>query len=191
MLNQHQTTRDAIERYNQPNPLVEYLMPFIGEKKEVRIADIGSGPYSIIGSFLGGVKLDIKHSDTQDFSGFWEKYQATSIIDVEYQDMEALTYERDSFDIVHCVNALDHTTDALQAVREMIRICKPGGWVYIDCCLDQMNTGHKHYWNVKADGRVENRNTSFDLRELGFNITFIDNGGETRYNHIIATLQKI
>lgn len=190
MLNYRQTVKDNIEKWNKPNPLADFLIPFIGDKKEVRIADIGSGPYSVIGSFLGGVKVWIQHSDTQNFSNFWWKHNIAPSIEVEYQDMEHLTYVNDSFDIVTCINALDHTADALAAVKEMIRVCKPGGYVYIDCCLDQLDTGHKHYWNVKEDGIVENRKTRFDLKELGFSIKYIDNGGERRYNHINATLKK-
>lgn len=189
MLNQHQTIKDNIAKFNKPAPLAGYLVPFIGRKKEVKIADLGSGAYSIIGSHLAGVKVDIYHSDSQDFTEFWKKYKQTPAVTIEHQDMEKLTYKSGFFDIVHCVNALDHTVHPLNALREMIRVCKPGGWVYIDCCLDQLDTGHKHYWNVKEDGRFENAGAVFSLKDFGFTIKFIDSGMGRRYDHIIATLQ--
>ena len=192
MLNQHQTIRDNIEKFNKPMPLVSHLAALIGNKKTVKIADLGSGAYSTIGSYLNGVEVDIYHSDNQDFSAFCKKYDFVPRIPIEYQDMEQLTYPDESFDIVHCANALDHTRDAAIAVEEMIRVCKPGGWVYIDSHLDQLDTGHKHYWNAKKDGVFTNDNAKllFDLKDWGFKIKFIDRGGESRYNHIIATLQK-
>lgn len=49
---------------------------------------------------------------------------------IEYQDMENLTYLDESFDVVHCVNALDHTKNAQKALSEMKRICKTGGYIF-------------------------------------------------------------
>ena len=178
-------------KYNKPLQLAGYLLPFIGDKKEVKIADIGSGPFSIIGSYLPGVKVEIYHSDKQDFKPFWEKRQLTSVISVEYQDMEKLTYKDNFFDIVHCFNALDHTRNAKEAVKEMIRVCKIGGWIYINCALDQLSTGYGHKWNAKADGTFTNNIDTFDLKDFGFQIQFIDKGGESRHNEIIATLKKL
>ena len=106
------------------------------------------------------------------------------------EDMEKLTYGDESFDMVHCRNALDHTKDALAAVKEMIRICKPGGWVYIKCWLDQKSTKGHHYWSAKDDGIFTNGVDSFDLKDLGFKIRYTDIGGERRYNYIEATLEK-
>lgn len=192
MLNQHQTIKDNIAKYNKENPLADYLVPFMGNKEMVTILDVGSGPYSTIGHVLNERNVMLSLVDNQDFTLFWEKYNTKPYYLVEYQDMEKLTFDDNSFDIVHSANALDHTDDALVAAQEMIRVCKPGGWVYIDCHLDQADTGHKHKWNAKADGMfINGEGRMFNLRQFGFQIRFIDNGGESRYNKIIATLQKI
>lgn len=190
MLNQHQTIKDNIAKYNKLNPLADYLIPFIGDKKEVMILDVGSGPYSIIGHYLDGVWVVIHHIDNQDFKEFYKKYNIIPFVAIKQDDMENLNSPSNMYDIVSCINALDHTNDAERAVKEMIRVCKPGGWVYIDCHLDQLNTGHKHKWNVKQDGIITNGRDVFDLKTLGFKIQYIDNGGESRYNHIVATFQK-
>jgi ubiquinone/menaquinone biosynthesis C-methylase UbiE len=190
MLNQYQTIKDNIAKYNKPNPLADFLLPFIGDKREVSILDVGSGPYSIIGNYLDGVKVELVLGDNQIFDDFWEKYDAQPFLEVEWLDMEDIDCPDDTLDIVTCINALDHTNDAEKAAREMIRVCKPEGWVYIDCHLDQLNTGHKHKWNAKPDGRFTNKDDSFNLKDFGFTVKFIDNGGESRYNRIIATLQK-
>lgn len=193
MLNQHKTIRDNIAKYNKVNQIVDYLIPFVGNKRVVKIADIGSGPFVTIGNYYKDSLITIYPSDRQDFTDFYKKYKIAKnrILNlIEYQNMEKLTYPDYYFDIVHSANALDHTKDAYQAVKEMIRVCKLGGWVYIDCHLDQMDTGHKHFWNVKEDGTFENKTHRFSLKEMGFGIKHYDNGGERRYNHIVATLQK-
>lgn len=190
MLNQHKTIKDSIEKFNQVLPLAPYLIPFIGDKKEIRVADIASGPISKIGQYYEDVVVEVFPSDSQNFDSFYKKYKFLPIYPIEYQNMEALTYKDEFFDIVHCANALDHTKDAYKAVQEMIRVCKKGGYIYIDCCLDQKDTGHKHYWNAKEDGVMVNDDEIFNLQDFGFKIEYIDNGAERRYNHIIATMQK-
>src|SRR3990167_7557547 len=174
--------------YNRPLPLAEHFIPLIGDKKAVKIADIGSGPFPITGQYLEGVKVELYHSDRQNFDEFWKKYNSVPLFPIEIQNMEKLTYEDDFFDIVNCVNALDHTLNAEQAVKEMIRVCK--GWVYIDCALYQRtDQGHKHYWDATEEGVFISKTDWFDLNDFGFNIKFIDNKGERQYNHIIATKQ--
>ena len=143
-----------------------------------KVADIGAGQTSTLDLYIKGAQtLEINPSDSARYDG------------VEYQDMENLTYPDASFDIVHCRNALDHTKDAQKAVEEMIRICKPGGTVFIKCWLDQADTGHKHYWNAKDDGSFEGKK-NFSLKDYGFKIWYVDHGGERRYNYIQATLEK-
>ncbi len=190
MLNQHQTIRDNIEKFNKLLPLADYLFPFVGDKKEVKILDIGSGPFCKIGQYLDRVKVEIYLSDNQDFTAFWKKYNAVPLFPVEYQNMEKLTYLDEFFDIVHCFNALDHTRNALAAVKEMIRVCKSGGWIYINCSLDQLSTGYKHHWDAKEDGVFINKTYKFDLKDFGFKIELVDNHSSRRYNNIVATLQK-
>ena len=141
-----------------------------------KVADIGSGPVSRL-------ELDIKGSETLEI----HSSDSGGYDDVEYQDMENLSYEDNSFDIVHCRNALDHTKNAQKALEEMIRICKPGGTVFIKCWLDQKDTGYKHYWNAKEDGTFEG---GFSLKDYGFKIHYVNHGGERRYNYIEATLEK-
>lgn len=146
----------------------------------LKILDIGSGPTNILGEKPG---VGILHCDRKDFSEQWRGKGR-----FEIQDMEHLTYPDNSFDFVHCVNALDHTKDVKAAIKEMIRVCR--GYIYIDCALDQLTTsGGWHYWDAKEDGLMISKNTQFNLKDYGFSIDFIDNGGERRYNHIIAIKQ--
>ena len=153
--------------------LVAYLIPLVGDKKEVRIADIGSGPIPRIGQNLEGVKVTVYSSDKQDFTEVWKKYNIDPPPLIEYQDMEKLTYPDEFFDIVHCENALDHTRNAQAAVKELIRVCKTSGWVYIDCNLNQKDTGYKHYLNTKKNRtmvQVVICKLCMDLVDIYFNL---------------------
>lgn len=45
---------------------------------------------------------------------------------------ESLPYDDATFDVVFCMNALDHMADPPAAVRQMLRVLKPGGWLHLD-----------------------------------------------------------
>jgi len=156
---------------------MQHLLSLV-KSEEVEVLDAGSGPHAItLCEFVNGVSMEITSIDHRDFPG------------VIKMSMEALTYPDSSFDIVQCINALDHTKNAVQALKELIRVAR--GAVYIDCALDQHSTsGGWHYWDAKEDGTFTNGNESFNLKDYGFKIEYINNGGERRYNHIIARLQK-
>ncbi|WP_328666945.1 class I SAM-dependent methyltransferase [Streptomyces sp. NBC_00322] len=47
----------------------------------------------------------------------------------EVADVHALDYPDDSFDVVHAHQVLQHVGDPVQALREMRRVCRPGGIV--------------------------------------------------------------
>lgn len=181
-----------IQQYNsKPLPIVDYLLPFIADKKEVKIADIGSGPFSLTGQYLDGIEVKVYPMDQSNFDYFYEKYQAKTMFPIEVQNMEKLTYPDNFFDITHCVNALDHTPNALLALKEMIRVTKLGGWVYIDCALIQRTTrGHRHFWDAEEDGTFVSKTDKFDLKDFGFKIEFKPEPGPRAYSHIIATYQK-
>lgn len=44
-------------------------------------------------------------------------------------DALALPFPDDSFDVVHAHQVLQHLTDPVAALGEMLRVCRPGGWV--------------------------------------------------------------
>lgn len=158
--------------------MMDYLLPMIGSRREVIVADVGSGPHALRHcEFANGASVNFYPMDKRETPG------------VEGQNMEFITYLDNMFDIVQCINALDHTKDALKALKELIRVS--ARWVYIDCNLDQHTTsGGWHYWDAKENGTFTNGKDTFNLKAFGFKIKYINNGGERRYNHIIATLDK-
>lgn len=154
-------------------PLPPYFNCMIGDKKRVRIADLGAGPLPITGSTWDGVDIEIIASDfsADEYNQMLLDAKITPVIPVENQIMEDLTYPNASFDIVHCVNALDHTENPKKAINEMLRICKPGGWIYLRHFIDEgLNQKYKglHNWNISNDGSVWNDESNFNLQHFGF-----------------------
>lgn len=137
----------------------------------LRVLDVGSGPRpKLVSTYL---EIEVTHCDRR-------KYEQ-----VDHQNMEYLLYKDNSFDIVTCINALDHTPDAKAAIREMLRVSKH--MVYINCAMMQLSqSGGHHYWNAQEDGTFTSKDDEFNIKDFGFEISLTDNGGERRYNHLNA-----
>lgn len=46
-------------------------------------------------------------------------------------DLTKVQYEDNSFDIIYCSHVLEHIREDIQAMKEMFRILRPGGWAII------------------------------------------------------------
>lgn len=158
-----------LREFNRSRHLSEYLIPLVGDRKQVTILEVGSGPVLTIGDKLPGVDVQITACDKLA-NEYAEIYPEVSF-KIEYQDMEALTYPDKSFDIVHCVNALDHTHHPDKALKELMRVAKH--FVYL---RHNENEGEEqeysglHRWNIEMIGedcRFWNPKHSFYLSEFG------------------------
>lgn len=139
--------------FNKAGLLPSYFAPMIGEKKEVMIAELGAGPINTIGNEWPGTKVIIYASDIlqPEYQKFWEESGKTPIVPVSHEDMEELSYPDEMFDIVHCVNAIDHTPNLHRAIEELKRVCKKGGWVYLRHAHGQKTKyGGMHYHDFET-----------------------------------------
>ena len=48
-------------------------------------------------------------------------------------------FPRNYFDICSCTNALDHCYDPIAAIRQMLAVCKPGGWLHLSHILSRID----------------------------------------------------
>lgn len=158
-----------VAEFDKHRPLVEYLIPLIGDKKEVSILEVGAGPILTIGDRLPGVEIKITACD--NLAREYQEIYGDLLFNVEYQNMEQLDYPDNSFDIVHCVNALDHTKSPRSALAEMIRVSK--GHVYLRHNInegEEQNYSGIHRWNIEMKGddcRFWTRKREFLLSEFG------------------------
>ncbi len=120
----------AFQNSRRLSPLFDFM---IGNKKDVTIANLGAGAMCLIGDRRRDVKVHVVSSDmlADEFEKMRNELGITSVNHIEKQNMTALTYKDSSFDIVYCANALDHCQNPYKALQEMVRICKPGGWIYL------------------------------------------------------------
>jgi ubiquinone/menaquinone biosynthesis C-methylase UbiE len=184
--------------FNHELYLPDYFETMIGKKKEVAIAELGTGMFCTIGSLWKTAKVSIYPSDAlaDEFNQILKDHGVIPIIPVEKQDMENLSYPDSFFDIVYCCNALDHSTDPIKGLKEMYRVCKPGGYIYL---RHSVNVGENekysglHMWNLDTDDShdclIWNRENRFSLRDFipGFKNTIQPAPG---YNQIISILHK-
>ncbi len=52
-------------------------------------------------------------------------------------DLMAMTFPDNTFDVVLCNHVLEHVSDDGQAMREILRVLKPGGWAILQVPLDE------------------------------------------------------
>jgi len=190
------------KQFNKIFPLPWYFAPMIGDKKEIYLADIGSGLFSTTGSTWPTATIHIFPSDmlADEFSEMLKTKNITPLIPVKKENMEELSYPDAYFDIVHCANALDHTTNPLKAIKEMYRVCKPGGWIYL---RHYSHVGEHqaycglHQWNLdicnKDDCRIWNKTNEFTLSILyaGFKTELKKEMPWEPEDMVVSTLHKV
>ena len=110
-----------------------YLLPSLTEGMD--LLDVGCGPGTITvdlaarvapGRVLG---IDVSDEPLAEARGLAER----SGVDVTFGvgNVYALAEPDDSFDVVHAHQVLQHLTDPVAALREMARVCRPGGVIAV------------------------------------------------------------
>ncbi|MPT14578.1 MAG: class I SAM-dependent methyltransferase [Microbacterium sp.] len=107
-----------------------YLRPHL--TAETRLLDVGAGPGSITVDFAG-VVAHVTATEIDDAALSLSRDLATARgvtnITFSVEDVHALSFADDSFDVVHAHQVLQHVADPVQALREMRRVAKPGGLI--------------------------------------------------------------
>ena len=109
-----------------------YLIPHI--KPTDYILDVGCGPGTITADFATlaaegkVVASDPVESVLEQAKEFAANRNLTNIT-FEKVDANALPYDNDTFDIVHCHQVLQHVKDPVGILKEMRRVVKPSGIV--------------------------------------------------------------
>lgn len=114
--------------------------------------ELGCGPYTNMRLILPGRR--IKHVWCSDplakyyitFKGRWlaEAYKAGKVL-LDDHPLEECPFASDYFDLVVCINVLDHVRDSILCIRQLVRITKPGGYLVVGQDLsnegDVLSTG--------------------------------------------------
>lgn len=145
-------------------------------RSEVRVLDVGSGPLTNLGKRLADIHVTIIPCDplADVYGWLLDKCNIIPPIPSQFADVENLSmyFARDTFDAVHCANALDHSYNPIGGIFEMLKVVHPRGFVQIGCWENEAEREHYsglHQWNFTErnhDLVMWNRRTEIALREL-------------------------
>jgi len=99
-----------------------------------RLLDVGSGPGTItadLAELVAPGRVVALETADEILTLTRTEVEACGCDNVDYVvgDIHALDLPEDSFDVVHAHQVLQHVADPVQALREMVRVCRPGGVV--------------------------------------------------------------
>jgi SAM-dependent methyltransferase len=109
-----------------------YLLPEL--RAGLSLLDVGSGPGTITADLAERVApgrvtaLETSEAVLQHTRDEVAR-RGCGLVDFAVGDVLALGYPAATFDIVHAHQVLQHVHDPVAALREMVRVCRPGGLV--------------------------------------------------------------
>jgi ubiquinone/menaquinone biosynthesis C-methylase UbiE len=128
----HHDTVLRSHRWRTAENSASYVLPHI--RAGMRVLDVGCGPGTITADLAGlvepGVVTAVEVTDAAlDLARQEAAKRGRSNIEFVVSDIHALGFPDDTFDVVHAHQVLQHIADPIRALREMRRVCKPGGVV--------------------------------------------------------------
>jgi ubiquinone/menaquinone biosynthesis C-methylase UbiE len=119
--------------------------------RELAVLDVGSGALPWIKGIIPAMNLVACDPLAEEYEKIFD-YKAHGQISPVKAFAESLPFDDNSFDIVHCSNALDHTQNPYKAILEMERVCRPGGMILIQGFENEAineNWQGLHQWNIR------------------------------------------
>lgn len=109
-----------------------YLLPYLTPGQS--LLEIGSGPATITADLAelvapGRLTATETGEATLDIARAEIARRQVENVDFAVADVHDLPFPDGSFDVVHAHQVLQHVHDPIRALREMRRVCKPGGIV--------------------------------------------------------------
>ncbi len=109
-----------------------YLLPQL--KPGLYVLDVGCGPGTITADLAarvapGPVTAVDQFADVLDVARAEVRQRNLTNVSFAAADVHRLDFPDDAFDVVHAHQVLQHVADPVRALREMRRVCRPGGVV--------------------------------------------------------------
>lgn len=161
-------------RTGRSREVVDWIVADLPDPQSARILDVGSGPITTIGEFHKGVRLQVISVDplAEFYRLLGERYGiAIDTVTAFAEDLSAY-FDLESFDRVHCRNALDHSFDPVRSIEEMLLITKTGGRVFLLHSIDEGKRENYlgfHQWDfTEADGDflIQNKSSTVNVSRM-------------------------
>jgi len=121
---------------------VKWLKENVPAAMRGRALDVGTRD----GFVLGLLKENgVRHSDGIDISAPAVAEAVRRGLNVIQADMRDIPVPDASYDLVTCLHALEHCQQPVDALREMGRVLKPGGWLYVVVPRERITHNRAHY----------------------------------------------
>lgn len=94
---------------------------------EARVLDAGCGSGRTLQELVdygdvSGIELNTEAA---------ELARGRALGDVEVGRLEELPWEDATFDLITCLDVIEHVPDDTAALAELLRVCRPGGWLLV------------------------------------------------------------
>ena len=122
----------VLNSMNQPR--FEFFDRYISEWKDLKVLDVGCGG-GFTCEFMAKRGAQVSGVDISEVSvATAQSHAKESGLEIDYRISkgEKLPHEDNTFDVVTCVDVLEHVEDVDQVVREIHRVLKPGGTFLFD-----------------------------------------------------------
>ncbi len=168
----------------------------------IRVLDVGAGPASRLGTASTGKPVELTAVDplADEYRKLFDEFGITprvAVIKCEAERLDTL-FPAEHFNLVYCRNALDHSHDPVTGLRQMLRVCKPGGYCWLHHASDEGEAQRYvglHQWNLTSrDGDLTVRGKpgtpEVSLRELFAGVATVKAGDIAPGGWFTATIQK-
>lgn len=167
---------DFAKRLDPDSQLDGILAKLLRDCSSPRVLDVGAGPLTVIQKRLGPVNLKLQACDplASMYNLFLRTAGIVPLVETRFANAEDLSafYDENSFDIVTCRNALDHSFDPLRGIIEMLRVVKVGGKVFLKHMFNEAERENYigfHQYNFDEDNNrfiIWNKNERLDIATL-------------------------
>lgn len=154
------------ERMNPATPLQPHVRShiFAPESSTIRILDVGAGPLTVLGKTwpaenpAAAPKIELTAVDplANDYARILKKHHVRPPVPTQFCAAESLTgkFAHNHFDLVYSRNALDHSYNPVEAIWQMLAVCKPGCVVLLQHLVNEGETERYyglHQWNFNLE----------------------------------------
>ena len=141
------------------NYLQELMKRFPAD--QVSILDVGTGPFTTIGTYLDDIPLCITAVDplAPYYDDLINKYALDPPVKPIFAEAENLSalFAPEAFVWVNAENSIDHASSPVDAIREMVALIKPGGMMTLrhrrNEAINESYSGF-HQWNLFQENGV-------------------------------------